>query len=73
MLIANFRNPGGAGGAEEASQTPQFQAYADKVSETAYEYCARKATKLGGQVSSDVIDGRKWQSLKSAVNSELLR
>ncbi|WP_232458247.1 hypothetical protein [Burkholderia ubonensis] len=57
--IANYRNHGGAGGAAEASQTPQFQAYADAVSNAAYDYCARVGAKLGGQVSSEVIYTRK--------------
>lgn len=58
--IASYRKQGGAGGAAEASQTPQFQAYADEVSNAAYDYCAREATKLGGKVSGDVIYARKW-------------
>lgn len=58
--IANYRKQDGAGGAVEASQSPGFQAYADKVSYAAYDYCAREAIKLGGKVSSDVIYARKW-------------
>lgn len=58
--IANYRKQGGAGGAAEASQTPRFQAYADEVSNAAYDYCARVGVKLGGQVSSDVAYARKW-------------
>lgn len=58
--IANYRKQGGAGGAVEASQTPRFQAYANEVSNAAYDYCARVGEKLGGQVSRDVIYARKW-------------
>ncbi|MCG0577092.1 hypothetical protein L6Q82_03970 [Burkholderia cenocepacia] len=58
--IVNYRKQGGAGGAVEATQSPGFQAYADKVSYAAYDYCAREAIKLGGKVSSDVIYARKW-------------
>ncbi|WP_253566728.1 hypothetical protein ABEG10_21370 [Burkholderia cenocepacia] len=58
--IASYRNQGGAGGAVEASQTPRFQAYANEVSNAAYDYCARVGEKLGGQISRDVIYARKW-------------
>ncbi|WP_244912060.1 hypothetical protein [Burkholderia aenigmatica] len=58
--IASYRKQGGAGGATEASQTPRFQAYADEVSNAAYDYCARVGVKLGGQVSNDVAYARKW-------------